>query len=764
MKRISARMLSMMMAVALLMTALPVMSVSAAFDNTHTNTGNMAADIVAVAETQAGYCEGSYSGDPGSASSNNYQKYGVWYDNNVDNIGGSYAAWCAMFVSWCANQAGIPSDIVYYHAYCPYGVNWFKNQGRWQAAASRGGSYVPKAGDIVYFAPAGSSTSSHIGIVRYVSGNTVYTVEGNTSGQNGEVNEGGGVFKKSYSLSYSRLLGYGVPNYSNTPGASTASKLGTYKITASSLNVRASANTTAEIVGELQNGELIEVTALSNGWGKVTLANGATGWCAIGDYGDYIGVDALNTNIGAVWGADAFSMNRDADGRVTLTNSGSEPIAVDMPLWNKIGNKTTPYLNVSVAVKKGGFYFGLTQAGSGCFMMRECQSGDELVRADSATYMNTDETLQIDIGHWWAPEEGYQIDTVRVYLNADSSVTINYCYFAEEANVVTSPAYNICKGEGSVPNEPVPAAENLMIPSTLSVVDRTKTGSYTYQNGMLKVVSGQEEGYDVVFNVNKTVNVKTLHRLLVSYDSDVRFDVALTVTTADGDRTFSLRNDFYPDITGTTDGDYIPAKTGSCGLDFYSCYTWNNIAPEDGNSTVKTVTVRAGGKGTTVINAIQLAANDALTTFNDGEYKTDSTTDPSQEKTVLDSAAFAVENDLVKNVTVGTVAQMKSALVSSYTLTVYENGTAVADTSAVKTGQVIEVTDGDTTVATYTVAVKGDVDKDGAMSTADAREILLSIVGLATLDEAQTAAGDSNASGETESADARELLLSIITV
>jgi uncharacterized repeat protein (TIGR02543 family) len=205
---------------ALLVCLLPAVPASAAseYPNTHVNTGNMAADLVAVAVTQAGYCEGSLSGNPANASSNNYQKYGLWYDNNVDYIGVQRAAWCAAFVSWCANQAGIPSSILYYHAYCPYGVNWFKNQGLFHYAASRGGSYVPKAGDIVYFAPAGSSTSSHIGIVRYVSGGYVYTVEGNTSGQNGEVNEGGGVFLKSYALSYSRLYGYATPKYTDNSG------------------------------------------------------------------------------------------------------------------------------------------------------------------------------------------------------------------------------------------------------------------------------------------------------------------------------------------------------------------------------------------------------------------------------------------------------------------------------------------------------------------------------------------------------------------
>ena len=53
-------------------------SAAAEYPNTHNNTGNMAADIVAVAVSQAGYCEGSLSGNPAYAGSNNYQKYGQW--------------------------------------------------------------------------------------------------------------------------------------------------------------------------------------------------------------------------------------------------------------------------------------------------------------------------------------------------------------------------------------------------------------------------------------------------------------------------------------------------------------------------------------------------------------------------------------------------------------------------------------------------------------------------------------------------------------
>jgi murein L,D-transpeptidase YcbB/YkuD len=43
--------------------------------------------------------------------------------------------------------------------------------------------------------------------------NGVYTVEGNTSSESGVVANGGGVFKKKYKLNYTRIYGYGRPNY-----------------------------------------------------------------------------------------------------------------------------------------------------------------------------------------------------------------------------------------------------------------------------------------------------------------------------------------------------------------------------------------------------------------------------------------------------------------------------------------------------------------------------------------------------------------------
>ena len=137
------------------------------------------------------------SGELGTYNtSSNWTKYGQWYEDNID---GSYnfsnAAWCAMFVSWCANQSGVSRDIIKPYAACSVGVSNFKNQGVWHG---QGSGYVPKKGDVIFF------TFSHTGLVDYVADGHVHTVEGNSSDA---------VRQRTYSLSYGSILGYGSPNY-----------------------------------------------------------------------------------------------------------------------------------------------------------------------------------------------------------------------------------------------------------------------------------------------------------------------------------------------------------------------------------------------------------------------------------------------------------------------------------------------------------------------------------------------------------------------
>lgn len=142
-------------------------------------------DIIRVAAAEIGYKEGK----------NNATKYGKWYgmDNNP---------WCMMFVSWCAAQAGISTAVVPKLAYVPYAVDFYRDRNRYKAKG-----YTPKAGDIIFF-----GSSSHVGIVEKVQGNTVYTIEGNTSA-NGNSSNGDGVYRRSRKLSDGWIMGYGVPDY-----------------------------------------------------------------------------------------------------------------------------------------------------------------------------------------------------------------------------------------------------------------------------------------------------------------------------------------------------------------------------------------------------------------------------------------------------------------------------------------------------------------------------------------------------------------------
>ena len=170
----------MSLIVALAISALSF-SVRATYENTHGNTGNQASDIVGIATTQVGYGEG---GD-------GYTKYGDWY-------GLPYSDWCAMFVSWCANQAGVSTDVFPSFALCSAGADWFISQGRFQYA----GSYTPQAGDLIFYSSYGDIY--HVGLVTGSDGYNVYSIEGNYCEA---------VYNVSYPLSYGDILGYATPNY-----------------------------------------------------------------------------------------------------------------------------------------------------------------------------------------------------------------------------------------------------------------------------------------------------------------------------------------------------------------------------------------------------------------------------------------------------------------------------------------------------------------------------------------------------------------------
>lgn len=126
----------------------------------------------------------------------------------------NYASpWCAVFISACAQKAGVAGTVI--KKQCAAG--WLQEStvlycgGTWvDGPYINGGKAVtPIPGDIISFSYekkySGHGHASHVGIVEYVEGNTVHTIEGNTADQ---------CARRSYSLSYSAINCYVRPDWS----------------------------------------------------------------------------------------------------------------------------------------------------------------------------------------------------------------------------------------------------------------------------------------------------------------------------------------------------------------------------------------------------------------------------------------------------------------------------------------------------------------------------------------------------------------------
>lgn len=184
-----------------------------------TLTGDMRTDIVNIAKSQIGYHEGNSESEYGGGTEDadgEYTEYGYWYYNNVKSWPDlQHSAWCAMFVSWCARQANIPTDII------ANSINATPNdmgkyvQGRHFDVEDKyyADGYVPMSGDLVFFDWTKEETVwSHVGIicdvidnsVDGIDGLTILTIEGNSSNK---------VAVRAYSADDPVIRAYGAPNY-----------------------------------------------------------------------------------------------------------------------------------------------------------------------------------------------------------------------------------------------------------------------------------------------------------------------------------------------------------------------------------------------------------------------------------------------------------------------------------------------------------------------------------------------------------------------
>ena len=195
--------------------------------------------VIQVAEAEIGYLEKASNKQlddkTANAGKNNYTKYNrdymTWDKQAVVEIpdGSIDMQWCAAFVSWCFVMAyGLVAAAALLcgglHCYTPTGASRFEKAGRY----IKRGEGKPKPGDVVFFWSDSKGRIGHVGLVYKVSSSKVYTIEGNTSGANTLVTNGGGVKKKSYSLTSTYIDGYGRPDYDGIE-AGDAAELGLYK-------------------------------------------------------------------------------------------------------------------------------------------------------------------------------------------------------------------------------------------------------------------------------------------------------------------------------------------------------------------------------------------------------------------------------------------------------------------------------------------------------------------------------------------------------
>ena len=177
--------------------------------------------VINIALAEVGYLEKESRAELDDKTANAGDENITKYARDLDALGfyngrKQGVAWCDVFVDWCFIQAyGKAAALALTcqptnaknncGAGCKYSRQYYQKKGQLYKA--------PQPGDQIFFWSSDGSTVSHTGLVYKVNGGKVYTVEGNTSGDSGVVANGGGVFKKSYPQTSSRIAGYGRPAY-----------------------------------------------------------------------------------------------------------------------------------------------------------------------------------------------------------------------------------------------------------------------------------------------------------------------------------------------------------------------------------------------------------------------------------------------------------------------------------------------------------------------------------------------------------------------
>lgn len=179
-------------------------------------------------------------------------------------------AWCATFVSFVGIVCGL-TDIMPTECGCGQMIELYRKRGRWQ----ENDAYTPEIGDIIMFDwddnGNGDTTGwpEHVGFVSAVTGSSLTIIEGNKNNSVGY---------RSINVNSRYIRGYCLPDYASkatetVSGSAPVEKTepeidhatqfsadvaGTYKCTASILNVRSGAGTSKRILTTIVHGTKVQ--------------------------------------------------------------------------------------------------------------------------------------------------------------------------------------------------------------------------------------------------------------------------------------------------------------------------------------------------------------------------------------------------------------------------------------------------------------------------------------------------------------------------
>lgn len=240
--------------------------------------------LLDVANAEVGYLEkkthSNLDSKTGNAGYNNHNKYANEFDTEYPGFYNGKkcgAAWCDIFVDYCFVKAyGVTDALALLGqpkkscgAGCTWSAKYFKQIGCFYT--------IPEVGDQIFFKDS-SGDPCHTGIVYKVDSSKVYTIEGNTSSASGVVANGGAVAKKSYSLNYNRIYGYGRPKYNDNYGKKTNKPTTSNNASAKPTPKPTTSNTVAKTVKATGVAKYFDKTLSGTykvSWSNINVRNGA---------------------------------------------------------------------------------------------------------------------------------------------------------------------------------------------------------------------------------------------------------------------------------------------------------------------------------------------------------------------------------------------------------------------------------------------------------------------------------------------------------